>query len=86
MPLQDIFAVLYRLLQLFHHPAVIFRPVRKDTVRTVADLLPAAFDRDRRSRTLVQKIQGAVAEQAVKIVKPLMAGKIPAVPVFKKSV
>ena len=68
-----------------NHPVIIFRLMRKCTVCAVFYLSPVTFQIYRISRTILPCVQRTVTKQTVKLIKPLVAGKIPAFSVFKKS-
>jgi hypothetical protein len=63
-----------------------FRLMGKGTVGAHLDGASALFAELRFSGAMLPVIQRTVAEQAVKILKSLMAGKIFAIPVFKKTI
>jgi hypothetical protein len=63
-----------------------FRLMGKGTVGAHLDGAPVLFAELWFSGAMLPVIQRTVAEQAVKILKSLMAGKIFTIPVFKKTI
>ncbi len=74
------------LLQSLYHTVIISRLMRVCTVGTVLYSSPVLLYIRRISRAVFPQIQRTVAKQTVKVLQSLMAGKIPAIPVFKKTV
>lgn len=74
------------IFQSSHYRIICLRPMRKSTIRTIFYRLSFLLQKFGISRAILQIIQGTVAEQTVKILQSLMAGKIFAFPVFKKTI
>ncbi len=69
-----------------YDPVVILRLMGKGTIRTVLDPSSIFLQVCRISRTVCAQVQRAVTKQAVEFLKALMAGKILAIPVLKKTI
>ena len=67
------------------HFIIIFGSVGKRTVRTIFYPSPVFFDVFRITGTVFFCVRRTVAEQAVKVLKSFMTGKIPALLILKKS-
>ena len=75
-----------RLPQDLHNRIIVLRIMREGTARAILD--PPAVFREIPGipRAVLQAVQGAVAEQAVKLRKALVAGEIFTISVLKKTI
>ena len=75
-----------RLPQDLHNRIIVLRIMREGTARAILD--PPAVFREIPGipRAVLQAVQGAVTEQAVKLRKALVAGEIFTISVLKKTI
>ena len=65
---------------------VVFRLVRESAIGTILDLFSVMADKLIASRTVLYRVEGTIAKQAIDLVGMLMTGVILTIFVFKKFV